>query len=174
MKRAALLLPLMAALAAAPLHAQTQDTAEKEDQAKGARSFRVFGALNFPTSDTGDAASTGWGLGLQFTRGQGAFALFGEVGYDHFGIEGVEGLPPGTDYGTDLNPWHFGGGAKVAVGPINVAGLVGYWTDIEDFDLVPIVGVKIWRLQTGVRYKGLFGDGDWIALTVGFGFGKKK
>jgi hypothetical protein len=169
MKRVALL--LLAALAAAPLHAQ--DTSEQEDQVKGARSFRIFGALNFPTSNLGDAASTGWGFGLQFTQGQGKFALFGEVGYDHFGVEGVEDVE-GVDYGSDVNPWHFGGGAKLAVWRINVAGLAGYWTDIEDFDIVPIVGMKIWKLQAGLRYKGLLGDGDWIALTVGFGFGKKN
>ena len=170
MKRFALLLPLVAALAAAPLLAQ--DTSEKEDQAKGARSFRVFGALNFPTSDLGDAASTGWGFGLQFTQGQGKFALFGEVGYDHFGVDGGEDVE-GVDYGSDLNPWHFGGGAKLAVWRINVAALAGYWTEDLGFDVVPIVGIKIWRLQTGLRYKGLLGDGEWIALTVGFGFGKK-
>ena len=172
MKRVALLLPLMAALAATPLHAQAQDTSEKDDQAKGSRSFRIFAALNFPTSDLGDAASTGWGFGGQLIRGQGAFALFGEVGYDHFGVDVPEGVPEDS-YGSDFNPWHLGGGAKLAVGPINVAGLVGYWSDVEDFDVVPIVGIKVWRLQLGARYKGLLGDGDWIALTAGFRLGRK-
>jgi hypothetical protein len=169
MKRVALLLPLVAALAAAPLYAQTQDTSEKDDQAKGSSAWRIFGALNFPASDLGDAASTGWGFGGQYIRGQGAFALFGEVGYDHFGLPDVEG----QSYGSDVNPWHVGGGAKLAIWRINLAGLVGYWTDVEDFDVVPIVGIKIWRIQAGVRYKGLLGDADWIALTAGFTLGRK-
>src|SRR5262245_46753493 len=168
MSRSALLLSLAACIFAAPLHAQ--DTSEKEDQAKGSRAFRIFGALNFPASDLGDQASTGWGFGGQFIRGQGAFALFGEVGYDHFGLEdAIEG----ASYGADVNPWHFGGGAKIAVWRINLAGLVGYWTDVEDFDIMPIVGIRIWKLQAGVRYKGLLGDADWIALTAGFTFGRK-
>jgi hypothetical protein len=153
---------------------QAQSTSEATLQKKGVNSIGPIAAINFPTSDLSDITSSiGWGIGVQATHGRGFLTLVGEAGYDAFG--GEDYSIGGVDFeGETIGVWHGALGARATIGPIYAGGLAGYWggDDVEDFDVIPMVGLHLWKIDLGARYKGLFGDADWFAVTGAFHFGK--
>lgn len=159
-------------LVASNLHAQS--TSEATLQKKGTNSIGPIAAINFPSSDLADATGgIGWGLGVQATHGRGLLTLVGEAGYDYF--SGEDFTFEGQDFeGESVGVWHGALGARVTLGPIYAGGLAGYWggDGVEDFDIIPMVGLHLWKIDVGARYKGLFGDADWFAVTGALHFGK--
>lgn len=155
------------ALLVGSLQAQTT----KDLQKKGSASIAPIGFINLGASDFGAFFNNGWGAALQGTLGRGVFTLLGEAGYDSFGVlDGIEDENPFS--AGDLGIWHFAGGLRTTLGPIYVGGLAGYWTEVDEFDVVPMAGLHIWKFDIGARYKGLLGDGDWLALGVGIHIGR--
>lgn len=153
---------------------QAQSTSEATLQKKGTNSIGPIASINFPSSDLADVSSSiGWGLGVQATHGRGLFTLVGEAGYDGFGGEDFEFEGQQIE-GESTGIWHGALGARVTLGPVYAGGLAGYWggDGVEDFDVIPMVGLHLWKIDVGARYKGLFGDADWFAVTGAFHFGK--
>jgi hypothetical protein len=162
---------LSLALLALPAAVSAQTQADL--QAKGSASLGPIASLNFPTGDFGSVTGgIGWGVGLQGTVGRGILTLVAEGGYDSFNGEiEIDGDAVETD---DYGIWHGAVGARVTLGPIYAGGLAGYWggDGIEDFDVMPMVGLHLWKIDVGARYKGLLGDADWFAITGAIHFGK--
>jgi hypothetical protein len=153
---------------------QAQSTSEATLQQKGTNSIGPIAALNFPSGDLADVTGDiGWGIGVQATHGRGFLTLVGEAGYDGFGGDEFEFEGQTFETGS-IGVWHGAVGARATVGPVYVGGLVGYWggDGVEDFDVIPMVGLHLWKIDVGARYKGLFGDADWFAVTGAIHFGK--
>ena len=132
-------------------------------------SFAPMVSANLPTGTFSDAYKTGWGLGAQFTKGNGLLTFVGEVGYNAFSRDSAGTFGEFTD---DLGVWNFGAGLRGSLGPLYVGGLASYFTAVDEFDIVPIVGFHILMLDLGFRYKGLLADADWFGVSLGFHFGK--
>lgn len=137
--------------------------------ARAQTSFAPMVSVNIPSGDFADGLKTGWGVGGQFTKGNGLLTFVAEVGYNSFSRDTV-----GTGgYASDaLGIWNFGAGLRGSIGPLYVGGIASYFSEIDQFDLVPVVGFHILMLDIGVRYKGLLEDADWVGVSVGFHFGK--
>ena len=144
-------------LLAVPIAAQAQS------------SFAPMVSANVPTGAFADTYKTGWGLGAQYTRGNGLLTFVGEVGYSAFSKDSSGTYGGGTD---DLGVWNFAAGVRGSIGPLYVGGLASYFTEVDEFDIVPVVGFHILMLDLGFRYKGLIGDADWFGVSLGFHFGK--
>jgi hypothetical protein len=126
--------------------------------------------INATTSSFGDYYGVGWMVGGQFVKGTGFGSVMFEVTYNGFSID--DELPgEGTDFSDDVNIWGFGLGPRFALGPFHVGALAAYYTEVDDFDIVPLASINIWKLDLGARYKGLLGDADWFGLTLSFHFG---
>ena len=165
---------LVAALVvAAPLAAQEKEHQDPmtrgEDplRTKGAWTVGPIASVDFPTSDLGDVASTGFTIGGQVTYGLGRTALVGEVTYNTFSGETVDGVDLG-----DISGVAFDAGLRYAFSNFGqklglyVGGVTGLWTgDFDsDFDVVPFAGIKLGPVDVEGRYKGIFGDADWFSV----------
>ena len=161
---------LAVSLLALPAGLAAQTSAQL--QQNGVTSLGVVGAFNVPVGDLGDITDPGWGVYAQGTAGKGILTLVAEGGYDKLSAKDFEiGGEPVT--GESLDAWHAALGARFTLGPIYAGGLAGYWfNDVDEFDVVPMIGLHVWKLDIGARYKGLFGDFDWIGITAGIHFGK--
>jgi hypothetical protein len=153
---------LLAALlvTAAPLAAQKLTSGEGPLRTKGAVTVGPVGSFNFGTSD---GTGNGFTLGGQATYGLGVVALIGEITYNPISVDG----------GGDANGVAFDAGARVALPVVGLyaGGVTGYWSgDLDDFDVVPLVGFQLGPVDLEARYKGLFGDADWFSIgaTVHF------
>jgi hypothetical protein len=146
-----------ALLVAAPATAQAQS------------SFAPMVSVNVPTGTFADAFKTGWGLGAQFTKGNGLMTFVAEAGYNAFSRDTIGTGGYATD---DLGVWNFGAGLRASIGPLYAGGVASYFTEIDEFDIIPVVGFHILMLDIGVRYKGLLENSDWVGVSVGFHFGK--
>lgn len=115
--------------------------------------------INFPVGDLGDVASTGFTFAGQVTYGITAVTLLGEAGYTSFS---------GRNNLSSVGSFSFGAGARIPIPLLGfyAGGVAEYYTgDLEEFDILPLVGIHFGPFDLGVRYKGLFGDADWIGLT---------
>jgi hypothetical protein len=72
----------------------------------------------------------------------------------------------------DVSTFGFAAGARGAIplAGLYAGGLAGYWTDADEFDIVPLVGIHLGPADVGVRYKGLLGDLDWFSITAAVHF----
>jgi hypothetical protein len=152
MKRLPLLLAILFALALLPERAEAQF-------ALGARAKMMF-----PTGSFDDEAKTGWGI-----AGTGDFTLIplvklrGEIGYNRF-----DGDTSGGVTSDDWNIWNFGVGARLQL-PIIYVSLDGmYYTEIDDFSLLPGVGARFLFLDVGARYK--WSGENWVEVFGGVAF----
>lgn len=139
----------LSALLAAPSAAQT--------------GFGPVVGVNFASGSFGDYG-TGWTLGAQYIKGLPFGSLMFEASYNGFSIG--DDLPDFEDLRDDLNLWGFAVGPRLGIGPLNLGALGSYHTEIDEFDVMPLVGFNIWKLDVAVRYKGLFGDVAWAGLTA--------
>jgi hypothetical protein len=90
--------------------------------------------------------------------------------YNSFSVS--DELPEvGDEYSSNLNVWGFAAGPRFALGPFHVGALAAYYTEVDQFDIVPLALFNIWKLDMGLRYTGLLGDSDWIGVTASFHFG---
>jgi hypothetical protein len=133
----------------------------------GAVTIAPFMGLDFPGGDLADTSNTGLTYGIQGTYGLGVLALMAEVSYSNF----TGKLQNGIEF-DDVSTFGFAAGARAAVplAGLYAGGLAGYWTDADEFDLVPLVGIHVGPADVGVRYKGLLGDLDWFAITLAVHF----
>jgi hypothetical protein len=167
MRRPGSVLP--AALAAilvstAPLDAQLLTSGEGPLRSSGALTLGPVVSINFPVGDFGDVVGTGFTVGAQVTYGLGAVTLLGEMsssgftGKNNLGSRGTLAFNAGARVGIPLAGLYAGG-------------VAGYWNrDVDEFDLVPLVGLQLGPLDLNARYKGLFGDADWFAVGVAVHF----
>jgi hypothetical protein len=165
---------ILSALLLSALTSSATAQSQAQLQGKGVTSIGPIAALNFPSSALSDVTSSvGWGVGVQGTLGRGFLTVVAEGGYDRFMGDEFE-IEGETFQADDVGVWHGALGARATVGPIYAGGLAGYWggDGVEDFDVIPMVGLHLWKIDVGARYKGLFGDADWFAITGAFHFGK--
>lgn len=153
MKRLPMLFAILLTVAVLPARAEAQFTI-------GAR-----GKLLFPTGDFNDEVKTGWGAAAV-----GDFTLIpliklrGEVGYNHFDGEEVAG----GQALEDRNIWNFGIGGRLQL-PIIYVSLDGmYYTDIDEFSVLPGLGLRFLFLDVGARYK--WTGENWFEVFGGVAF----
>lgn len=161
MRRLVSVLP--AALAAilvstAPLDAQLLTSGEGPLRSAGALTLGPVLAITLPVGSFADVVGTGFTAGAQVTYGLGAVTLLGEfnasgfTGKNNLGSRGTLGFNAGARVGIPLAGLYAGG-------------MAGYWNrDVDEFDIVPLVGLHLGPLDLNARYKGLFGDADWFAI----------
>lgn len=106
----------------------------------------------------------GWTLGAQYIKGLPFGSLMFEASYNGFSLD--DEVPDLEDYSDDINLWGFAAGPRLSLGPLNIGALGSYHTEIDEFDVMPLVGINIWKLDVALRYKGLLGDADWVGLTA--------
>ncbi len=152
MKRSSLLLAILFCLVLLPGRAEAQF-------ALGARA-----KLLFPTGGFDDLAKTGWGAAAT-----GDFTLLplvklrGEVGYNRF-----DGETNGDTTYDDWNIWNFGVGARLQL-PIIYISLDGsYYTEIDEFSVLPGAGFRFLFLDVGARYK--WTGENWFEVFGGVSF----
>lgn len=126
-----------------------------------------FMGLNFPSGDLGDVSNTGLTFGVQGTYGLGVMALMAEASFSNF----TGKLENGIEF-DDVSTFGFAAGARAAIplAGLYAGGLAGFWTDADEFDLVPMAGIHLGPADVGVRYKGLLGDLDWFSITAAVHF----
>ncbi|HEX9166461.1 MAG TPA: hypothetical protein VF862_11170 [Gemmatimonadales bacterium] len=154
MRRSFLPLLALTALAAAPAAAQT--------------GFGPVVGLNVAAGSFGEYFGAGWTLGAQYIKGLPFGSLMFEAAYNGFSI--VDDLTDLEAFDDDLNLWGFAAGPRLGIGPFNVGALGSYHTEVDEFDVIPMAGINIWKLDVALRYKGLFGDANWAGLTAAFLF----
>lgn len=160
MRKSFLLAALAAALVTAPVAAQS----------KSKSGFGPVVGLNLPAGDFGDFYNTGWTAGLQHVKGTGFGSLMAEATFNGFSYQ--DDINDVSDiFDDNLEAWGFGLGPRFALGPLNVGALGSYHTDMDEFDVIPLATINVWKLDLGVRYKGLFGDFDWFGVTAAIHFG---
>ena len=124
----------------------------------------VRGKLMFPTSDFGDLAETGWGLAA--TGDYTVIPLIklrGEAGYNSFG-----GKDDGLIQYDDWNIWSFMIGARLQIPIIYFSLDGGYYTEIDEFSILPGLGFRFLFLDVGGRYKA---SGEkWFEVFGGVSF----
>jgi hypothetical protein len=152
------------AVASAPLTAQGLTAGEGPLRGSDALTIGPVASVNLPVGEFGNVASTGFSIGAQGTYGLGVVTLLGEVTYDVFGGYTYEGIPY-----DDFTGFAYDVGARVSL-PISAGlyagGVAGFWTgDLDEFDVVPLVGIHLGPVDMNGRYKGLFGDADWFAIS---------
>lgn len=161
MRRLSSVLP--AALAAilvstAPLAAQIVTSGEGSLRSSGALTLGPVVGINFPVGSFSDVVGTGFTIGGQATYGLGVVTLLGEMNVSAF---------PGKNNLGSRSTLAFAAGARfgVPLAGLYVGGVAGFWNrDVDEFDIVPLVGLQLGPLDLNARYKGLFGDADWFAL----------
>ena len=152
MKRLPLLVAILRSLVFLPGRAEAQFDI-------GAR-----GKVMFPTGDFEKEADTGWGLAAT-----GDFTLIplikirGEAGYNKFG-----GQEEGVVQHPDLDIWSFLIGARLQLPIIYFSLDGGYYTEIDEFSLLPGLGLRFLFLDVGGRYK--WTGENWFEVFGGLSF----
>jgi hypothetical protein len=124
----------------------------------------VRGKVMFPTGDFDKKADTGWGLAAT-----GDFTVIplikirGEAGYNSFGGK-VDGL---TNY-DDWNIWSFMIGARLQLPIIYFSLDGGYYTEIDEFSVLPGLGFRFLFIDVGGRYKA--SGENWFEVFGGLSF----
>ncbi len=155
MKRVLLLVAVLFSLVLLPERAEAQFKL-------GARA-----KLLLPTGDFNDVATTGWGL-----AGTGDFTIIpllklrGEIGYNQFDAED-EAVWDGEPI-DKFDIWSFMIGARLQL-PVIYLSLDGaYYTKIDEFSLLPGLGLRFLFLDVGGRYK--WTGENWFEIFGGVSF----
>ncbi len=153
MKRLSFVFAILCALVVLPARAEAQ--------------FQFGGRakLLLPTGDFDDVAKTGWGAAAtaDFTIIP-LVKLRGEVGYNRF-----DGEDPsdGTTY-DDWNIWNFGVGARLQLPVVYISLDGSYYTEIDEFSVLPGIGFRLFFLDVGARYK--WTGENWFEVFGGVSF----
>jgi hypothetical protein len=145
-------------VSAAPLAAQGITSGEGPLRSAGALTLGPFLSLNLPVGSFADVVGTGFTIGAQATYGLGVVTLLGEL--SQTALSGKNNLGSRSSLAIDA-------GARVSIplAGLYAGGVAGFWTgDVDEFDIVPMVGLHLGPVDLNARYKGLLGDGDWFAL----------
>ena len=127
--------------------------------------------VNVTTGSLGDSYGVGWLIGGQFVKGTGFGSVIFEVTYNGFSLSDDVPGEGEVDFTDDLNVWGFGLGPRFRLGPLHVGAVAAYYTEVEEFDVLPVATIKVWKLDLGVRYKGLFERAEWFGITAAIHFG---
>ena len=121
----------------------------------------VLGDL--PSGDMADVADYGYGLYGNLDRGLAPVVnLRFQVETNQFVGEGAH---------EDFTTWGFLGGVKASlVGILSGGVLTGYYTEVDEWDLVPFATVKLGMFDVGAQYK-MLGDSKWFGARAGLSFG---
>ncbi len=155
MKRLSFVLVLALALIALPRTAEAQFKI-------GAR-----GKILLPTGDFNDVAKTGWGLAAT-----GDFTIIpliklrGEVGYNQFDAE--NGASWDGEPIDRFDIWSFLIGARLQLPILYLSLDGGYYTKIDEFSLLPGLGLRFLFLDVGGRYK--WTGENWFEIFGGVSF----
>jgi len=124
-----------------------------------------------PTGDFGDLYDGGFGANvvMEFPLAP-TISAYGDVGYTTF--YGQDLVIDGTTATAvdDIDVWGFSAGAKFGIGGFYLGGEVGYFTEIDETGLSPLVGMGLGPLDISARYK-ITGDANWIDLRASISFG---
>jgi len=122
-----------------------------------------------PTGAFGDEYDGGYGanFALAFPVAPTVTA-WGDVGYTRFRYKDISVL--GATGVGDIDVWGFNAGAKVGVGMLYLGAEAGYFTEIDEFGLTPLVGIGFSVLDLSARYKAT-GDANWWDLRASISFG---
>jgi hypothetical protein len=113
--------------------------------------------------ESDNVVDDGYTVRGQVAREFGLFAVTAQTGWTRL-LAATDG-----NADKDLDLWHAGVGGRVVLGPV-FGGLNAFYnfgdTSDKGFDLIPELGVKVWRLE-------LVGDArfdQWAALRLGYRF----
>jgi hypothetical protein len=71
----------------------------------------------------------------------------------------------------DVSSFDVHAGAMFNLAIVGLGARAGYWfNDLDEFDILPMGEVRLWKLFAGAEYKGLLGDADWVGVFLGFRF----
>ena len=140
-----------------------QGTALAQDKNGGLAASFVL-----PSGDFGDFVGDGFGLSAIFDYDMANVVdISGSLGWYRFG--GVT-LIDGTNVKTESTTmWEFAAGPQIDFGKLYV-GLEGaYYTNLDEWGLVPNAGLRKGMVDIGVRYK-MTEDSNFYAVRAGFFF----
>ncbi|MBE0566541.1 MAG: hypothetical protein IH621_11310 [Krumholzibacteria bacterium] len=127
-----------------------------------------------PTGDFGDYLDSGFGVHAMYKRPVTPLVqLTADVGWTRFGtadltgdLGGFDGFAAADD---NLDVWNFTGGGKVDFMPFGLGLEYGYFSEIDEYGLVPNVGVSFTKFAVDLRYKAT-GDANWFEVRAGLYF----
>lgn len=131
-------------------------------------SFNVGLVGDMPTGDLEDVAELGYGVYGRVDRSLAPLINSSfQVEMNRFTGQDL----PGGGQVEDFTSWGFLTGASVKfLGMLNGGLLVGYYTEVDEFDLVPFLGMRFGLIDAGLQYK-MLGDAQWFGLKAGVSFG---
>ncbi len=139
----------LAVLSSAPSHLEAQ-------------SLYIGGGWVYPTSDWGDIYGNGANFSAGFKYGLPLVDVRVGGGWTWFDA------PSGLD---DPSSFDVHAGAMFNLAIIGLGARAGYWfNDLDEFDILPMGEVRLWKLFAGAEYKGLLGDADWVGVFLGIRF----
>lgn len=127
-----------------------------------AGNFGVGASWAMPTSDFDDFYKSGFGLhALAKYPVTPLAAITGDVGWTTFGGEIAE-------IG-DIDVWNFTAGGMVNLMAVGLGLEYGYFSEIDEWGLVPTAGIGFSKLAVDLRYKAT-GDAKWFEARAGLYF----
>jgi len=121
-----------------------------------------------PKGDFAETVDDGWGTSAIFDYPlSGIINMTGSLGWYTFsGITLVEGTNVKTDSRT---MWEFVAGPQADFGMLYIGVEAGYYTDLNEWGVVPNAGIRKNMIDVGVRYT-VTDDGEFMAIRIGFFF----
>jgi len=121
-----------------------------------------------PKGDFEQFVGDGFGLTAIFDYPlAGVVNITGSMGWYQFsGVTLIEGTNVKTDSST---LWEFAAGPQIDFGMLYCGVEGGYYTDLDEWGLVPNAGIRKDLLDFSLRYK-VTDDGKFMALRAGFFF----
>jgi len=118
-----------------------------------------------PVGDFNDAYDGGFGgnvtMSFPFTP---LVTFYGDVGYTRFTGGEVDGFDV-----DDIDVWSFNAGGHVNLLFLYAGAEVGYFTEVDDFSISPLLGTHFGPIDISARYK-LTGE-NWFDLRAAISFG---
>ena len=126
-----------------------------------AQSLYLGGGWVYGLSDFGEVYENGANFSAGFKYGLPLLDVRAGGGWTWFNA-------PSDDFSSfDL---HVGAMFNLAI--FGLGARAGYWfNDLDEFDILPMGEVRLWKVFAGAEYKGLLGDdADWVGVFLGFRF----
>ena len=158
------------------IQAQAQET-KKEKKFVSGNSFNVA----FPMGDMESLYNTGWGIYANFDYNFSSFlAARFDLGWNSFNGTDLTpdlGLKSASAYEApvvtvgNLDVFEFTGGLRAKIAFFYVEARGGYFTGINEWGVVPAVGLRFGRLDFQGSYT-VAGNYQWAGARVGFYWGR--
>ena len=135
--------------------------------------FGVGANVALPTGDFGDVLDSGFGIhALARHPVAPLVTLTGDAGWTTFSTQDLTTDVGGYSFelgGDNVDIWNFTAGARVALMPMGLGLEYGYFSEVDEWSLVPNAGVSFSKLAVDLRYKAT-GDANWFELRAGIYF----